>query len=143
MGDRCYMYMTVRRDQTKDAKWVEGLESWGMGLQDGGEIQDDQADCGCFEERQALSLRGLVFHGYHTEGDNYPAAYFCSDGLQMVEHYGTGVGLSISYDISDPARPTLDPASLTEAQVFLNTYAKVVAIVAASWDTPLQEKNDD
>ena len=75
MGDRCWMEVTVPREDQHDK--VEALELFEQEHQ--GTFSAGEVNYGGDKELRALVAAGIEFYGYHGAGDNYPEEVFASD----------------------------------------------------------------
>ena len=83
MGDRCYLKITCLKkdaDRFKELGLVEDEERGGTV-----ELSKEEANYGLWQERETLAKAGVVFVGWHSEGGDYAAAAFASDGKTLAE----------------------------------------------------------
>lgn len=92
MGDRCYMNVWVRKehlldfckeigeeDAVGDYSYFRPLHSTRSWVN----MQFDEVNYGCFDERLEAGKKGLIFFGTCTPGYSYDGEVFYSDGRKM------------------------------------------------------------
>ena len=135
MGDRCYLEITLRRedlsrfaphiDATAEEEWWDRLD------------EDDanpgivtasvyEANYAWYDERMTAAKANIPFYGYHAEGGEYGSYAFASLAGKLheapLDHDGN---LSIAVD--EDLRPIGDPAFLRR---YVRTLKKVKAAFA-------------
>jgi hypothetical protein len=93
MGDRCFLQVTVRRDQAEQLKGILGdpdeetmHNDWSMSL------EYHQANYGLSYPLMEASSKGLVFYGFHGNGTEYGSREFFSDPSGVAETMGIPMG---------------------------------------------------
>lgn len=91
MGDRCYLWMQVRKE---DKKKIEEAFQDDCGW-DNSELSDPNVSCfvwydeesnySSYDARLAAAAAGAVFHGHHGDGGAYRSQLFAAGGGVMYE----------------------------------------------------------
>lgn len=105
MGDRCFMTVTVRKEQAE--KFFKSLpRSWADSVEEDeltvtAEFQ--QANYGHGLELNHAADAGCEFYGQHDAGSNYEGAEFYSDGTEPVQYVYRGLdGCGVVVDGDTP-----------------------------------------
>lgn len=120
MGDRCYLEITYKRE---DAELVcMHLE---LDIPDGDNPiiteQIEEANHAIFTEREALAADGIMFHGFHCSGGEYPAAEFAAcDGELLDADTTTSTGLVIGVNIKEDGKLEPNPQELAHVQRYVD-----------------------
>ena len=86
MGDRCFMDVWVRKEHVSDfckAIGEEGSAKPALSTRSWVNMQFDEVNYGCFDERLEAGKKGLIFFGTCTPGCAYDGEVFYSDGREM------------------------------------------------------------
>lgn len=126
MGDRCYLQITT------DEQYAGVIES-AIGQDyhdddgDGWVYTVEEANYALNDELEAACKAGAIFYGWHSDGSEYPACRFASDGEEF-----TYIACNVEQYISIEMQPdgTLRDADVVEARNFLLMDARATKHIA-------------
>jgi len=89
MGDRCYMWVTVRKDDAP--KFLRFLpHAWADQMEEKGQtvtLVYEHANYGYGDELTQAAAAGCEFYGHHGQGSSYDAAEFHTSGNEALYVY--------------------------------------------------------
>jgi len=114
MGDRCHLWMRVRREDKCKIEAAFGYECWAEDIAEENALvwEDDQANYGSHEARHKAASMGAVFEGFHGGGGEYGPYVFAAAGERMEEaecDWNQRPIVSIDYD-GTPVQGHVDAA---------------------------------
>ena len=132
MGDRCSVNIRVHKDDIEKDGWKTFLEEEGPPESEDGPGWWAASECNyaLFEERSDLAASGVRFYGFHSEGGEYPACLFASDGERCDDRAVTHELIGVAYD-GDPLQ--ILAHDVDGANDFLRRYHAAMRAVDESW----------
>ncbi len=131
MGDRCYLEVTVHREDV--AKFCAATRgAFGIDeFSEDGLAEVGEANYGLNVELEAAAAAGARFYGWHSDGAGYSGLEFCSegDGTLHAVVTATEVGMVVSVDDNgNPSRRCVENTRSTCAAL-----KRLKPLITESW----------